>query len=67
MQQSNEVVECKLRVRIVFIGKRVQSLDRAAEIAALCDEKDWKVIVGVEPDKPEVISDLDRLMTARAG
>lgn len=39
---------------------RVQSMDRAQELMQYCDSKGWKVIVGVEPDKPEDISDLQR-------
>lgn len=31
------------------------------EILSLCDERGIKVIVGVEPDKPEDISGLERL------
>ena len=39
---------------------RVQSMERAEEIMALCDEHGWKATVGIEPDKPEDISDIDR-------
>ena len=41
---------------------RVQTPQKAGEIVALCDEHGWKVIVGIEPDKPEDISDVERLL-----
>jgi SWIM/SEC-C metal-binding protein len=37
---------------------RVQTLDRAEEITALCKANDVLCIVGVEPDQPEDISDV---------
>jgi SWIM/SEC-C metal-binding protein len=41
---------------------RVQTQDRAAEILALCQDNDIQVLVGVEPDKPEDISDVERIL-----
>ena len=41
---------------------RVHTMEKAEEIIALCDERGWKVIVGIEPDKPEDISDVERLL-----
>jgi len=41
---------------------RVQTLQRAEEIISLCNERGWKVTVGIEPDKPEDISDIERLL-----
>ena len=41
---------------------RVRSQQRAEEMAALCQKHGWKFIVGLEPDKPEDISDIDRLL-----
>jgi len=41
---------------------RVQTVELAEEITAFCQERGWIVIAGVEPDKPEDTSDLDRLM-----
>ncbi|MBM4285999.1 MAG: zinc chelation protein SecC [Deltaproteobacteria bacterium] len=41
---------------------RVQTTERAQEILELCDEHDWQVIVGIEEDKPEDISDVKRLL-----
>ena len=49
------------------IGKRpavarVKSQKRAEEILSICNTKGWKVIVGIEPNKPEDISDVERLL-----
>ena len=41
---------------------RVRSMKRAEEIVAICNEHGWKVIAGIEPDKPEDISDVERLL-----
>jgi hypothetical protein len=39
----------------------VQTEERAGEIMQLCNEHGWQVIVGIEPDKPEDISDIKRM------
>jgi len=41
---------------------RVQTEARAGEILSICDKHGWKVIVGIEADKPENISDVERLL-----
>ena len=41
---------------------RVKTQKRAQEITKLCNERGWKVIVGIEADKPEDISDIEKLM-----
>lgn len=41
---------------------RVQTQDRAAEILELCKESEIQVLVGVEPDKTEDISDVERIL-----
>jgi len=41
---------------------RVQSEERALDIMTLCRENGWQVIVGIEPEKPEDISDVERLL-----
>jgi SWIM/SEC-C metal-binding protein len=41
---------------------RVQSEDEAQETIDLAQERGWKVIVGVEPDNEEDLSDLRKLM-----
>lgn len=41
---------------------RVQTEERAAEITAYCNERNWQVIVGIEPDNNEDISDVRALM-----
>ena len=42
---------------------RVKTPKRAVEIMALCNKRGWIVIAGIEPDKPEDISDVKRLLT----
>jgi SWIM/SEC-C metal-binding protein len=41
---------------------RVQTEQRGSEIASICSEHGWHYIIGFEPDKPEDISDLTRLL-----
>jgi SWIM/SEC-C metal-binding protein len=42
---------------------RVQSEERATELLSLCEDRGWIVIVGLEPDKPEDITDIERLLS----
>jgi len=39
---------------------RVRDKAHAMALIALCQERGWKAIVGIEPDKPEDTSDLDK-------
>jgi SWIM/SEC-C metal-binding protein len=41
---------------------RVQEPSRAQEIVEICATHGWQVIVGIEPDKQEDISDVERLL-----
>jgi hypothetical protein len=41
---------------------RVHSKKKAQEILMLCNKHGWLAIVGVEPDKPEDISDVKKLL-----
>ena len=41
---------------------RVRTVERAAWVMEFCDAYGWHCIVGVEPDKPEDISDVERLL-----
>jgi SWIM/SEC-C metal-binding protein len=41
---------------------RVQTHERANEILNFCDRRGWKIILGIEPDKEEDISDLEKLI-----
>jgi SWIM/SEC-C metal-binding protein len=41
---------------------RVQTPQRAQEMVALCAEHGIDYVVGVEPDKPEDISDIERAL-----
>ena len=40
----------------------VRTQRRAEEILSVCDQHGWKAIVGVEPDQPEDVSDVERLL-----
>ena len=41
---------------------RVQNERRAKEVSSIFDKNGWKFILGIEPDKPEDISDLEKLL-----
>lgn len=41
---------------------RVQTEERLMEIAAICQDHDWKSIGGLEPDQLEDISDVEYLL-----
>ncbi len=41
---------------------RVRDEYKAQEILEICSDNDWQVIVGIEPDKQEDISDVERLL-----
>ena len=41
---------------------RVQTEERLEEIAATCNEHGWHFIAGLEPHKPEDITDLERAL-----
>jgi len=40
----------------------VQTLERAEEILKICNESGWQIVVGIEPDMPEDISEVERLL-----
>ncbi len=44
---------------------RVQTEERAQEIFALCEQNGWKVLIGIEPDKAEDITDVTKLLNPR--
>jgi len=41
---------------------RVQTEERLKEVAAIFEAHGWKYTIGLEPDKPEDIFDLERLL-----
>ena len=41
---------------------RVQTQEKSAEIATICGEHGWHYIIGIEPDKPEDIADIEKLL-----
>ena len=40
----------------------VQTEERLKEVASIFEENGWKYTIGLEPDKPEDIADLERLL-----
>jgi SWIM/SEC-C metal-binding protein len=41
---------------------RARSPERAAQLLEKCDQLGRKAVVGIEPDKPEDITDLERVL-----
>lgn len=41
---------------------RVNTMEKAEEIMNFCHKNGWQVIVGIEPDAKEDISDFEKLM-----
>jgi SWIM/SEC-C metal-binding protein len=44
---------------------RVQTVERAQQLIAFCQERGIQAIVGMEPDKPEDVTDIERALVAR--
>jgi SWIM/SEC-C metal-binding protein len=40
----------------------VQTEDRLKEVSSIFEQKGWKFIIGLEPEKPEDITDLEILL-----
>jgi SWIM/SEC-C metal-binding protein len=40
----------------------VQTFERAHQVLKICDDNGWKVVIGIEPDKPEDIIEVNRLL-----
>ena len=45
---------------------RAQTEEKAMQIMALCNQKGWQVVVGIEPDKDENVSDVEKLLNGTA-
>lgn len=60
------IVEGMILAKLGTSGKpaivRVATEERANEVYNLCEKYGWKVIIGIESDKPEDISDVQRLL-----
>ncbi|NOQ21892.1 MAG: zinc chelation protein SecC [Candidatus Aegiribacteria sp.] len=41
---------------------QVQSEEKARYVAEVCEENNWIFVLGMEPDKPEDLSDLERML-----
>jgi SWIM/SEC-C metal-binding protein len=48
------------------VRARVQTMERAQEVAQICDSHGWKFVVGIEPHQAEDIADLERLLNPPA-
>ncbi len=46
---------------------KVQTEERAMQIMALCNIRGWEVVVGIEPDSEENISDVNKLYKGNTG
>lgn len=62
-------IGCKNNIKVSKSGTkanpavvRVHTEKKAIEIYRLCEQKGWKVIVGIEPDENEDISDVEKLL-----
>jgi len=44
---------------------QVQTEERLKEVSSIFEEKGWNYIIGLEPDKPEDITDLEILLNPR--
>ena len=44
---------------------QVQTEERLKEVSSIFEEKGWNYIIGLEPDKPEDIADLEILLNPR--
>jgi len=40
----------------------VRTPERAEEVMGICIDRGWQGVIGIEPDKPEDISELNRLL-----
>lgn len=45
---------------------RVKTQERGEEIAEICNEHGWRFIAGIEPDKPEDVSDVEKLLGSQS-
>ena len=41
---------------------RVRTENRARSVLDLCEERGWKVVVGIEPDQPEDLAQVQKLL-----
>jgi SWIM/SEC-C metal-binding protein len=61
LEEEEEIEMAKLGTikRPAVVHVRTEA--RAGEIMAVCESNGWQVIVGIEPDQPEDISDINTL------
>src|SRR4051812_20645776 len=63
-QIRSEVTVARLGSKTLPAIIRVQTLERAREVAALCSANRIHYIIGFEPEKPEDVTDLERALNA---
>ena len=61
LAETGRITMAKLGTKKHPAVVHVQTEARAAEILGVCNSNGWQVIVGIEPDTPEDISDVERL------
>jgi SWIM/SEC-C metal-binding protein len=64
MRERTEMAKLGTKRRPAIV--HVETEARAGEILEICESHGWQVSVGIEPDKPEDITDIRTLMN-RAG
>ena len=62
LDKSNRENTAKLGTEKNPARVRVQTEERIQEIASKFESHGWSYIIGLEPDKPEDIADLERLL-----
>ena len=61
-KEFNGQKTAKLGTEKKLAAVNVQTEERLKEVASLFEERGWKYTIGLEPDKPEDISDLEILL-----
>ena len=62
IRKGKDVKLAKLGSKKRPIIAQVHSEEKAKYVAETCDRHGWHYIIGFEPDKPEDISDLEKLL-----
>jgi SWIM/SEC-C metal-binding protein len=62
MRKESETKMAKLGSQKRPVIARVHSDEMAKYVAETCDKNGWHYIIGFEPDEPEDISDLEKLL-----
>jgi SWIM/SEC-C metal-binding protein len=60
--EKGSLIMAKLGTHAKPAVVRVATQEKATEIFDICESNGWKVVIGVEPGKPEDISDVQKLL-----